>query len=270
MTSFQDKVAIVTGAAHGIGRATALRLAQEGTKVVVADITDDLGNQTVAEIAAAGGTAHYTHTDVSEHAAIRACVEETVATYGRLDYLVNNAYWAQHGTVEELTEEDWDRSMDIMLKAIYLFGKYGFPEMRKVGGGAVVNLASIHGRAAAHRYGVYAAAKAGVINLTRSMAIDYGPENIRVNAVCPGWIITHEINDELEKHIKRASAMYPVRRPGRPDEMAAVIRFLLSDEASFVTGHALVADGGLTAQLQDSLAGAVYHAVLDEYGLESD
>lgn len=270
MSSFQDKVAVITGAAHGIGRATAQRLAQEGAKIVVADINDELGKQVVADINAAGGTAHYTHTDVGRHDDIRACVAETASTFGRLDYVVNNAYWSKHGTVEELTETDWDRSMDIMLKAIYLFGKYAFPEMRKVGGGAMVNLASVHGLMAAHHYGVYAAAKAAVINLTRSMAIDYGPENIRVNAVCPGWIITHEVGPDLEKYIKRASTLYAVRRPGRPEEMAAVIRFLLSDEASFVTGHALVADGGLTAQLQDSVAGAVRHAILEEHGLADE
>src|SRR5690606_12233273 len=178
---------------------------------------------------------------------------QTVATFGRLDYVVNNAYWSKHGTVEELSEDDWDKSMNVMLKAIYLLGKYAFPQMRKVGGGAMVNLASVHGLMAARHYGVYAAAKAAVINLTRSMAIDYGPDNIRVNAVCPGWIITHEITPELEKHMQRSAPLYAVRRPGRPEEMAAVIRFLLSDEASFVTGHALVADGGLTAQLQDSV-----------------
>jgi NAD(P)-dependent dehydrogenase (short-subunit alcohol dehydrogenase family) len=250
------KVALITGAAHGIGRATALRLASEGIKIAVLDINDTLGPQVAQEIQAAGGEAFFLHTDVSQHDAIRASVEQTVATWGRLDVVVNNAYWSARGTVEELTEEEWDKSHDVMLKAIFLYGKYAFPAMREAGGGAMVNIASIHGHAAAHRYGVYAAAKAGVINLTRSMAIDYGKFGIRVNAICPGWILSHGVPDDPEI-LRRAAAMYPLGRPGWPDEIAKAIKFLISDDASFVTGHALVVDGGLTAQLQDSIANTI-------------
>lgn len=259
MSNLSGQVAIITGAAHGIGRATAALLAGDGVKVVVADIQDTLGQEVVAEISAAGGEAIFLHTDVGDHANIQATVEETAKHFGRLDIVVNNAYWAAHGTVEELSEADWDRSMDIMLKAIYLFGKYAFPVMVQ-GGGTMVNIASIHGHTAAHRYGVYAAAKAGVINLTRSMAIDYGHSGIRVNAVCPGWIMTHGVPDNPEL-MRRVAAMYPVGRAGQPIDIAKVIRFLVSDESSFVNGHAIVADGGLTAQLQDSLI----HVVMDLY-----
>ncbi len=253
MSNFAGKVAIVTGAAHGIGRATAKLLAGDGIQVIVADINDANGAEVVAEIEAAGGKAIYHHTDVGKHEAIRHCVEQTVAQLGRLDYIVNNAYWSAHGTVEELSEGDWDRSMDIMLKAIFLFGKYGFPMMRQQGGGAMVNIASVHGLAADRRYGVYDAAKAGVINLTRAMALDYGQDGIRVNSVCPGWIITNDAAVP-EDAKRRAAAIYAVGRTGVPDDIAKVIRFLLSDDAGFVTGHALVADGGLTAQLQDTSA----------------
>jgi NAD(P)-dependent dehydrogenase (short-subunit alcohol dehydrogenase family) len=261
VSSFQDKVAIITGGAHGIGRATCHLLASEGVAVVVADINATNGQAVAAEIKASGGKALYLHTDVGLHEAIRASVEQTVETYGRLDYVVNNAYWSKHGTVEELSEEDWDRSFDIMLKAIFLFGKYAFPHMQAVGGGAMVNLASVHGFTAARRYGVYAAAKAGVINLTRSMALDYGVHGIRVNAVCPGWIITGDQRPP-EKYVRRAAAIYALDRVGEPMDIAKVIRFLLSDDAGFVTGHALVADGGLTAQLQDSAAHAAIEHVL--------
>ena len=245
------KAAIITGAAHGIGRATALRLAREGARVLVADIQDDLGQDTVRAIEAAGGVAHYVHADVGLHEDIRHMIEQGVALFGRLDILVNNAYWSKGGSVVELEEADWDRAMAIMLKAIYLAGKYAFPEMAKVGGGAVVNMASVHGSAAWPNNAVYETAKAGVINLTRQMAIDGGPLGIRVNAVSPGWILTHEFTStpEIDSWVKR---LYAVGRAGQPEEMAAVINFLVSDEASFVTGHNLVADGGLSIQLQDS------------------
>lgn len=265
MSNFTGKVAIITGAAHGIGRATAKLLASDGAHVVVADINDTGGKQVVADIEAAGGKAIYLHTDVGKHDAIRTCIEETVAQLGRLDYIVNNAYWSVHGNVEELSEEDWDRAMNVMLKAIFLFGKYGFPIMREQGGGAMVNIASVHGLAADRRYSVYDSAKAAVINLTRGMALDYGPDGIRVNSVCPGWIITDDGVIE-EKILRRAASIYAVGRTGVPDDIAKVIRFLLSDDAGFVTGHALVADGGLTAQLQDTAAAAVTGYLMQEQG----
>lgn len=245
------KAAIITGAAHGIGRATALRLAREGASVLVADIQDDLGHDTVRAIEAAGGIAHYVHADVGVHEDVRHMIERGVERFGRLDILVNNAYWSKPGSVVELEEADWDRAMAIMLKALYLAGKYAFPEMKKVGGGAVVNMASVHGSAAWPNNAVYETAKAGVINLTRQMAIDGGPLGIRVNAVSPGWILTHEFTPtpDTDAWVKR---LYAVGRAGQPEEMAAVINFLVSDEASFVTGHNLVADGGLSIQLQDS------------------
>jgi NAD(P)-dependent dehydrogenase (short-subunit alcohol dehydrogenase family) len=259
VSNLAGQVAIITGAAHGIGRATAALLAGDGVKVVVADIQDDLGQAVVAEIQAAGGDALFLHTDVGDHANIQATVEQTAKHWGRLDCVVNNAYWSARGNVEEVSEPDWDRSMDIMLKAIYLFGKYAFPIMKQVGGGTMVNIASIHGHTSAHRYSVYAAAKAAVINLTRSMAIDFGHDGIRVNAVCPGWIMTHGVPDNPDL-MRRVAAMYPVGRAGQPLDIAKVIRFLVSDESSFVNGHAIVADGGLTAQLQDSLIHVVMEA----------
>lgn len=262
MSNFSGKVAIITGAAHGIGRATAKLLAGDGAHVVVADVNDNGGTEVVAEIERDGGKALYLHTDVGKTEEIRNCVEQTVAHFGRIDYLVNNAYWSKHGTVEELTEEEWDRSMDVMLKAIFLFGKYAFPIMREQGGGAVVNIASVHGLAADRRYGVYDAAKAAVINLTRGMALDYGKHGIRVNSVCPGWIVTSEGVPEEAK--RRAASIYAVGRVGEPNDIAKVIRFLLSDDAGFVTGHALVADGGLTAQLQDTAANAVTEYIFAE------
>lgn len=248
--SFSEKVAIVTGAAQGIGRATALRLAAEGARVVVSDIVTDKGEAVVQEIVAAGGEARFHAADVGEHAQIRDLVASTVEAWGRLDMMVNNAYWTTRGTVVEMEEADWDRGMNVMLKAIYLAGKYAFPEMERSGGGAMVNLASVHGYLAWPRNALYETAKAGVINLTRQMAIDGGPLGIRVNAVCPGWIITR--GNPPEEALEWTKTIYPLRRPGQPEEIASAIKFLMSDDASFVTGHALVVDGGLTTQLQDS------------------
>lgn len=258
MSYFAGKVAIVTGAAQGIGRATARVLAGDGAHVLVADIVDDKGEAVVADIRAAGGTAQYLHTDVSDEQAIQAAVETAHSQWGRLDMVVNNAYWSARGTVEEMSSDEWDRSMDIMLKAIFLFGKYSFPHMRAQGGGGMVNIASVHGFAAHRRYGVYAAAKAAVINLTRSMALDYGSQNIRVNAVCPGWIITEHANPP-DSALERTARLYPLGRAGRPEEIATAIRFLLSPDASFVTGHALLVDGGLMTQLQDDAARAMFN-----------
>jgi meso-butanediol dehydrogenase / (S,S)-butanediol dehydrogenase / diacetyl reductase len=262
VSHFNGKVAIVTGAGRGIGRATAQLLAASGAQVVVAEITAEAGESVVNEITTAGGQALYIHTDVGNADAIRACVDQTVAHYGRLDYVVNNAYWSARGSVEEIEEADWDRSMAVMLKAIYLFGKYAFPAMRAAGGGAMVNIASVHGLAAYRQYAVYAAAKAGVINLTKAMALDAGKDHIRVNAVCPGWVIT-AASPPSEAALRTTRAIYAVGRPGVPDDIAKVVRFLLSDDAGFVTGQAIVADGGLTAQLPDASAYMATKAALD-------
>lgn len=252
---FQDlneKVAIVTGGARGLGRAIAQALAAHGVAVVIADIMADLGEETAANIRKAGGAVRFAETDVGEHAQIRALIEETLAREGRLDIVVNNAYASVWKGVVELEEEEWDRSMDVSLKSVYLFGKYAFPAMMAVGGGAMVNVSSVHGLAAHPNYPVYAAAKAAMLNLTRQMAIDGGPHNIRVNAICPGWIETG--NDPLKSdRLKLALKLYPLKRSGRPDEIADAALFLASSMSSFVTGHALVVDGGLTACLPDMI-----------------
>ncbi len=255
-TNLQGKVAIVTGAAQGIGRATARMLAAQGASVVVSDILVDKGEEVAQSIVTSGGKAIFLNTDVSNDVEIANAVQQTLEQWGHIDILVNNAYWSAHGTVVDLSEEAWDRSMDVMLKAIYRFGKHLFPAMIEQGGGAVVNIASVHGNAVHPRYAVYAAAKAAVLNLTRQMAVDFGQHNIRVNAICPGWIVTEHVavSDEARA---RASAIYPLRRVGEPDDIAKAVLFLVSDLASFVQGHALYVDGGLTVQLQDAVAQAL-------------
>lgn len=250
------KVAIITGAGAGIGRGTANLFAREGASVVIAEINPETGRRTADEITAAGGTALFVHTDVHEEAECRKMVEETVRRFGRLDVLMNNAYYNTGGTVVDLPVAEWDRSINVMVRSIYLGCKYAIPEMIKSGGGSIINIASVHGLLAAARSAVYEASKAAVINLSREIAVDFGPQGIRCNAICPGLIITEksEAHFANPRVMAKAAAVYPVRRGGRPIDIAYGALYLASDESTFVTGTALVIDGGLTCWLQDSLA----------------
>ena len=256
MTRLTGKVALITGAAQGIGKGTALLFAREGARVAVVDVDVAHGRETVGEIEAAGGEALFLERDVAEQAQIEAMVGETVARFGRLDVLFNNAYWTKYGNVLELEPADWDRSLNVMLKAVYLGCKYAIPEMVKNGGGSIISTSSVHGVLAAANSAAYEAAKAGVINLMREVAVSFGHQGIRANAICPGWIVTEKGEEHIRERpelLAQAKAMYPVGRPGRPSDIGYAAVYLASDESSFVTGHALVVDGGLTCQLQDSL-----------------
>ena len=176
---------------------------------------------------------------------------------------MNNAYWSKEGSVVDLERADWDHSLNVMVRAIYLASKYAIPHLIAAGGGSIVNIASVHGYLASTRYAAYEASKAAVINLSRQIAVDFGPRGIRCNAICPGWIITERGEEQLARdpeRLEKAVQVYPVRRAGRPIDIAYGALYLASDESTFVTGTALVIDGGLTSWLQDSLA---HH--LEEY-----
>ncbi len=247
---FKDKVAIVTGGSFGIGRATAVAFAVEGAKVVVADCIED--NETMDMIAAAGGSAIFVKCDVSSDADVQALVAQTVAKYGRLDYAFNNAgIEGAGGTTQMCTEENWDRTIGVNLKGVWLCMKYQIPEMLKVGGGAIVNCASIAGLVGFPNLPAYVASKHGVLGLTKTAALEYSKLKIRVNAVCPGVIKTPMIdrftgkNKEAEKQFEN---MEPVGRMGLPEEVASAVLWLCSDGASFVTGDSLAVDGGWCAQ----------------------
>ncbi len=254
------KVAVITGSTSGIGRATAKRFAQEGALVVVSGRRRELGETAVAEIRQAGGEAIYVEANVGRTDDLKGLIREAVSTYGRLDILMNNAFSGKSGSVVEMSEADWDAHLDVSLKAVFLGCKYAVPEMLKVGGGVIINTSSIHGVLAGPSkfFGsiAYESAKAAVINLTRQVAVEYGPSNIRANAICPGRILTESKVEWLQQNPEidaRDRLLYPLRRFGETDEVAKVAVFLASDDSSFVTGQAIVVDGGLTAQLPDAV-----------------
>ncbi len=241
------KAAIVTGAASGIGRATAQVLAREGAAVCIADVDADGGRQVADEIAASGGEAIFVRTDVGARADVIEMFERTEEAFGRVDIVHNNAIWFRHGTATELDERDWDGTLNIGLKAIFLAAKYGIPIMRKTGGGAIINTGSVHSLVSFATCTAYDAAKAGVLGLTRTLAIDYGPD-IRVCAVLPGAILTPLWNGAPEEDRRRFAQMVPAKRLGTGEDVANAVLFLASDEASFITGTALTVDGGLLAR----------------------
>ena len=254
-----DRVAIVTGGALGIGGATARRLAEEGAKVLVVDVDADAAGRNVDAIRALGGIAEALHSDVGTEDGVRAMVDRAVSQWNQLDIVVNNAYAGVGGprvAAIGVTEESWDRSMDIGLKAMFRAARYAVPHMRQAGGGSLVNLSSVHGLLGAPGSLVYETLKAGVIGLTRQLAVEYGPDGIRVNAICPGHIVTERLEEMWRDHqdtLRFFVEQYPIRRTGKPVDIANAIVFLCSDEASFITGHALVVDGGLSIQLQEDL-----------------
>ena len=244
-----DKVAIITGAASGIGRATAILFAKEGGKVVVADKNEVGGNETVDLIRSDGGQAIFDYVNVTSATDIQGMVKTTINTYGKLDILVNNAGIAIRLPVVDLSEEDWDRNIDVNLKSIYLSSKYAIPRMIENGGGSIVNIASIYGIVGGRIRAAYAASKGGVVNLTRSMALDYALHKIRVNCVCPGFVNTPLLKNILKnkEEYQALADLHPMGRLGDMLEIALGVLYLASDESSFVTGIALPIDGGYTA-----------------------
>ena len=241
------KAAIVTGAASGIGRATAQVLAREGASVCIADVDAAGGRQVVDEIAAKGGQAIFVRTDVGARADVIEMFGRTEEAFGRVDIVHNNAIWFRLGTATELDERDWDGTLNIGLKAIFLAAKYGIPIMRKTGGGTIINTGSVHSLVSFATATAYDAAKAGVLGLTRTLAIDYGPD-IRVCAVLPGAILTPLWNGAPEEDRRRYAQMVPAKRLGTGEDVANAVLFLASDEASFITGTALTVDGGMLAR----------------------
>jgi NAD(P)-dependent dehydrogenase (short-subunit alcohol dehydrogenase family) len=240
------KVAIITGAASGIGQATAIRFAQEGARVIVADINEAGGQQTIAQAKTQGGEASFVRTDVGNEADIQAVIAAAISRYGGLDILYNNAYWTLARTAEETTNENWHKTMDVTLRAVWLGAKYAIPHLRARGGGVILNTASVQSLVGFPGYAAYQAAKGGVLAFTRALALEVAKDHIRVVAILPGAIDTPAVRISQDIDVSDLEAAIPMKRLGKPSEIANTALFLASDEASYITGAGILVDGGYT------------------------
>ena len=248
----ENKVAIVTGAASGIGKAIATLFAAEGAAVIVLDRDRKGGEKTTDDLRAAGGRAIFQHADVSKAAEIEAAVNATIREYGKLNILVNDAAVQIFAKLIDTSEEAWDQIHDVNLKGVFLGCKYAIPAMIRAGGGSIVNIASILGFVGDPDLAAYCAAKGGVIALTKVAALTYGPQGIRVNCICPGDVSTpmveqyFNIAPDPEKFRQEVFSKYALQRIATPEEIAQTALFLASDASAFITGSSVVVDGGLT------------------------
>ena len=249
MARLEGKVALISGGARGQGAAEAKLFALEGAKVILGDILDEEGKSTEAEIKAAGGDAKYIHLDVTSEKDWDKAVKEATSGYGKLDILVNNAGILLRKGIEETSAEEWDRIQDVNSKGVFLGTRAVIPEMRKVGGGSIVNISSVAGLIGSTS-AAYGASKGAVRLLTKSTAVQYGPEKIRCNSVHPGLIDTDMVHDIFsnEERMSNRISITPLGTFAEPKDVAFAVLFLASDESRFVTGSELVIDGGTTAK----------------------
>lgn len=254
---FAGKAIVITGAGSGIGRTAALAFAREGGSVVVGDISEEDGAETARQILDGGGYATSIRCDVRDPEQVQALIARAVADFGGVDVLYNNAGVVRYGTVVESSVEDWDFQLDTNLKGTFLTCKHAIPEMRKRGGGAIVNTASVQAFASQKTVPAYAASKGGVVSLTTTIALDHADENIRCNCIAPGTIRTPMVDqaadtfgpDDPEGAIAEWGRLHPLGRVGTPEEVANLVLFLASDESSFCTGGCYRVDGGLLSPL---------------------
>ncbi|MBM01160.1 MAG: 3-ketoacyl-ACP reductase [Chloroflexi bacterium] len=255
---FSGKVTVVTGGALGIGGGIARKFAEKGSKIVIADIDMVHANKNSETIINMGGECETILTDISKSEDIKRMVEFSLEKYGRIDNLIQNAFSTGNstefsGSAMEVSEEGWDKGISMLQKALFLGAKFAGKELIK-NKGNIINISSVHGLLMSKGAIVYEAGKSAVIGMTKQMACDFGPLGVRVNAICPGHIVTEKMKirwEEMPKGLKFFEEQYPVRRTGVPEDIANGVAFLCSDEASFITGHSLVIDGGLSIQLQE-------------------
>lgn len=254
----EGKVAIVTGGGRGIGECITRLFAQEGASVVIADLLKEEGESVAASIRNEGGRAVFQATDVTQSVQVEAAVQRAIAEYGRLDVLVNDAGWLRVEMAINVAEEDFDRTLATHVKGTWLFSKYAIPHMMAAGGGAIVNISSMQAYRAVPGRIAYEAAKGGISAMTRELALEYGPAGVRVNAVCPGVIMTErnvlkqrEVETEEESDLR--VQCYPLRKLGTPADVARAVLFLASDDASWITGVDLFVDGGISIQLAEAV-----------------
>ena len=245
----KGKVAIVTGGASGIGRATAILFAREGAKIVIADYNPKGSQETREMIKEEGGKATFIETDVSKPGDVERMVEETVRIYGRLDILFNNAGIGETAKVTEASLDHWERVLAINLRGVFLGCKYAIPKMIENGGGSIIDNASILAEVGFSEAAAYSASKHGVVGLTKTIALDYAADGIRANTVCPGFIRTPMVTEGLDQQTREYIAtLHPLARMGEPEEVAEAALFLASERSSFITGTCLFVDGGYTAR----------------------
>jgi meso-butanediol dehydrogenase/(S,S)-butanediol dehydrogenase/diacetyl reductase len=248
--SLDGKAAIVTGAGSGIGRAIATLFAEEGARVAVVDVSESDGKETVELLRKRGGDAIFIQGDISNSAIVKRMVETTVKKYERVDILCNNAGVESMGSILEITEENWDKVMSINLKGVFLCSKHSVPKMVENGGGVIINIASVLGLIGSKGEAAYCASKGGIISLTRAMALDFAPHNIRVNCICPGSVLTPTFKrvmtslGDYEAAFQRNLDKIPLKRIAEPEEIAYAALYLASEKASYITGSVLVIDGG--------------------------